>query len=962
MKKLYIFIPALLALGLSTASAQKPDSVYLLGAVGTPIDAIAPDLNNDGYPDLVFVSINGDSLISMLGDGSGNFTNRQAVGVVSSFVTMTALAAADFNNDGKMDVMASSIGSINILEFLGDGTGALNLSVFGSGSPAIDIVTGNFDSYSPLNLNADIALLLWTADGTSDSVLYYFGDGTGVFPNNAVVPTGGKGAYLMTKQTQPGSLPDLDNVAVANFSSGNLGLIISNGDRSFKPTVNIPTRAANPAGIVWDFLDNDNLLDLAYTGYDDDSLFVQKGTGLTAYNAAVSYPLRANPFGLADGDFTGDGKVDLAATNLGNDSLSFYLNNGSGGFLPIINAPLGFSDRRPRAADINRNGAADVLVGAASGNFFGVFNLKAPTVTPAFLTGNPPAGSPFTLPVITARDTTNIASVKLVYRQVGKTAYDTLTLTPGAGTAIQRDYTGTMPAGAVTNRGFEYFFRTSDGFVTANSISPYNPIPYIWLQTSIAQNAPATADRAYQLVSFPFTFSPAANGSASIQIADDFSLSDPNVARLFWWDPVKADTITTDSSNMNGYREFGTAGFPNFAPSRSMFLATVGSKTYDGTGISTFANSAFWHLNPSGDSTLLLYYRSLPLDSGWNMIATPFAFTINLDSVPIYVPAVDVQLHEVTDSIRTNRIGQGATFLRERTATGYIAPSPPYLKPWRGYFLKNNVKQQVYLLFPKKDDNLPLAAPPAPARPIAVGLDWKIDVSAKSGEIETPPATLGTSKAAKEGYDQMDWELPPPLPGDMRVVFQRGKDFGAKGDYMTDFRPTLTAAESWTFTVQPGETRAIELSFDGLADVPADYDLILTDREGRTRQNLRTEPVYRFIASEDRHFELAVAPKTAGQTALLPTKYELYQNMPNPFNPQTLIKYDLPEAVNVRLEVFNILGQKVKTLVNGYETAGPKSVVWDGTDVSGNKAASGIYLYKITAGSYAAVRKMTFLK
>ncbi len=182
------------------------------------------------------------------------------------------------------------------------------------------------------------------------------------------------------------------------------------------------------------------------------------------------------------------------------------------------------------------------------------------------------------------------------------------------------------------------------------------------------------------------------------------------------------------------------------------------------------------------------------------------------------------------------------------------------------------------------------------------------------------------------------------------------------GDYLTDIRPTLTESETWSFTVEPGGTRAIEMNFDGLADISDNYDVILTDKEGRAKQNLRLEPVYRFIASNDRHFELTVAPKTTGQMALLPTKYDLHQNFPNPFNPQTLIKYDLPEAANVRLEVFNILGQKVTTLVNQFEAAGPKSVVWDGTDGRGAKVASGIYFYKIAAGDFLATKKMMLVK
>lgn len=94
----------------------------------------------------------------------------------------------------------------------------------------------------------------------------------------------------------------------------------------------------------------------------------------------------------------------------------------------------------------------------------------------------------------------------------------------------------------------------------------------------------------------------------------------------------------------------------------------------------------------------------------------------------------------------------------------------------------------------------------------------------------------------------------------------------------------------------------------------------------------------------------------------LPTRFELTQNSPNPFNPTTRIRYALPQSGIVRLEIFNILGQRVKLLVDGYEEAGFKSVVWDGTDDNNNTVASGVYLYRIKAQDFSDVKKMTLLK
>jgi hypothetical protein len=98
------------------------------------------------------------------------------------------------------------------------------------------------------------------------------------------------------------------------------------------------------------------------------------------------------------------------------------------------------------------------------------------------------------------------------------------------------------------------------------------------------------------------------------------------------------------------------------------------------------------------------------------------------------------------------------------------------------------------------------------------------------------------------------------------------------------------------------------------------------------------------------------------QVQLLPERYELGQNMPNPFNPNTVIVFAVPRPAEVRIEVFNVLGQKVKTLANEFSKAGYKRVEWDGTDDNGSSVASGVYLYRMTAGDFSETKKMLLLK
>ena len=93
-----------------------------------------------------------------------------------------------------------------------------------------------------------------------------------------------------------------------------------------------------------------------------------------------------------------------------------------------------------------------------------------------------------------------------------------------------------------------------------------------------------------------------------------------------------------------------------------------------------------------------------------------------------------------------------------------------------------------------------------------------------------------------------------------------------------------------------------------------------------------------------------------------PAGYELIGNFPNPFNPQTDIKFQAPEAGNVRIDVYNIAGQLVKTVLDEYITAGIKTITWDGTNANGNAVNSGVYFYKMTAGNVVLTNKMVLVK
>jgi len=95
---------------------------------------------------------------------------------------------------------------------------------------------------------------------------------------------------------------------------------------------------------------------------------------------------------------------------------------------------------------------------------------------------------------------------------------------------------------------------------------------------------------------------------------------------------------------------------------------------------------------------------------------------------------------------------------------------------------------------------------------------------------------------------------------------------------------------------------------------------------------------------------------------LIPTKFALNQNYPNPFNPTTEISYDLPKTTHVRLTVYNMLGQKVATLIDAKMPAGSYQATWNGKDEFGRHVGSGLYIYQLEAGSFKATKKMLLMK
>ena len=134
---------------------------------------------------------------------------------------------------------------------------------------------------------------------------------------------------------------------------------------------------------------------------------------------------------------------------------------------------------------------------------------------------------------------------------------------------------------------------------------------------------------------------------------------------------------------------------------------------------------------------------------------------------------------------------------------------------------------------------------------------------------------------------------------------------------------------------------------------------IVAQAESRDKE---TDPNFTVAKKFTRIASRAIVTGVDAPDATIPVRFKLFQNYPNPFNPSTAISYQLSAASEVVLEIYSISGQQIKTLVSGKQAAGSHSVLWDGTDESGLRVASGVYLLTMRAGEFVQARKLTLMK
>jgi hypothetical protein len=507
------------------------------------------------------------------------------------------------------------------------------------------------------------------------------------------------------------------------------------------------------------------------------------------------------------------------------------------------------------------------------------------------------------------------------YRQMGATSYSSVSLNQGTGDTLQY----VCPSEVLTINGLEYYMILNRGTSTARVGAVSRPLVFrVQLTNAQAQKPTATPSRSYRMVSLPLNVS----GSNTVEtvFSDDLGTYRNDRWRLGRFNP---STLA--------YVEYPSAA--PVIPGRAYWLITDEPDTYGAAGISIRPNRV------SADS---IFY-TVPLEQGWNQVGNPFPFNVNWSEVKFDDNGTVL---DHTDDL--SGTVEDVAYLYN----GSSYSSSSTLPGWGGVFV-NALNTGVAILVPCRNAGGAIPKPVSDVFAVSDGSLWRIELSLQAGDKADVENYAGVHPEAQDGRDRYDYSEPPMAPEGCMLAFKPSGDDGQLR--RVDYRPEFDEGATWDVVFSEGLDR--KLTARGLNGLPDELEAWLIFNTGETIRLTEGQEIR--LANDARSAQLVVGHSSfvASQVSdAMPNQFDLSQNFPNPFNPSTTIRFALPTAGHVELSVYNLVGQKVATVVDGEMTAGHHTVVWAGRNDASQPVASGIYFYRLKAAGFDQTRKMMLVK
>ena len=545
----------------------------------------------------------------------------------------------------------------------------------------------------------------------------------------------------------------------------------------------------------------------------------------------------------------------------------------------------------------------------------------------------------------------SFVSGALHYRKSGMADYAIDSLAIGEAFPV-----ASVPDSMVTARGVEYWVDVNT--LTAHlSDPPVDPSHHprtlpITVQNLIEPYVHRGGEKAdaYRVMSIPLEFKEDFAGTIEALLSDQaaFGPYDPAKWRSFVYLP-----------------ESGTYGELNSQSLAERFRPTPGRAFW----LISRANHQISTAPISGRSTPTDKPFALELASGWNMVGSPFVFPVSWDSVRV-------------DTL-TMREAVGVSVDPPIRWDGAYHQDVPAMEPFEGYWIYNRTDHAITLHVPPKESMPGARAAPLPEVAQEPGL--RLMLRAASGDQQDAVASIGTAPEAARALDRFDRMKPPSAPGQGISLYFVAQGEGERYHRLSaDMRPEPTGSGDWgevwacdiekSFSLEAAGD-AVTISVDSVIGVPAGVKVALVDRTLDREIDLAEHKEYTFylgtrspVATEqETRFRLIVGTESfvtgeALRLLDLPTLAALYQNYPNPFNPSTVIRYDVGEPGLVSLRIYSVTGALIRVLEAGQRDRGRYEVGWNGENDRGERVASGIYFYRLTAPGFSQTRKLVLVR
>ncbi len=351
--------------------------------------------------------------------------------------------------------------------------------------------------------------------------------------------------------------------------------------------------------------------------------------------------------------------------------------------------------------------------------------------------------------------------------------------------------------------------------------------------------------------------------------------------------------------------------------------------------------------------------------AGWNQIGHPFAF-------PVYWADCRIRdsggrLYAPDEAANEGLVENAAhAWQDEGGAGGYEAAT--LLEPWSGYFVNNISGGALELLVPMREAAPAKALAHDPC-PIPEEGEWEIRVRAMADE-RRGGATIGARRGARAGWDAFDRFVPPPPDGEDALLSIASEErMPVLGRLGADVRAVSPEGRSWTLEVRPAGAREVRIALEGCEALPRGWTARLVDESnGMTAAGGAAAAcsVVPRPGEAVRTLRLAVGPAPAesgegsSESGAAP-RFAVERPYPNPATTGTAVRYTVPSAGEVRIQIFSIEGRLVRDLSEGTAGAGERLVRWDARDERGREVGPGIYLLRFSrAGETRTARVVVF--